>query len=942
MRKLYLAVLLLISAATYAQQSFDVTGSVVDTSGQPLSGATVKIFFGTDSTGVVTGKTGAYSFSHITNNTFTINASYSGLQPFTQTYNRTSTNLSFSIPAITLLSSSGQMEGIIIKAINPVIVKEDTLQFDARAYKVRDGAPVEDVIKKLPGVTVDKDGNIEAQGKKVARVRVNGKDFFGGDVQTATQNLPANVIENIQLIDDYGDQANISGIKSGDPEKIINITIQKNKNKGTFGNATAGIGNEGRFLGSAFINNFHDERQISVLGAVNNTNANTFNFNGGGRGGGARGANFGTDSRAGAGGSGITLSQSAGLNFRDKWGEKLSVYGSYSFASRNTDIQSSTFSQNLDPHNIRTTTRQSTSHNNSYNHRVTWNMEYAMDTSNYFKLSPYLSYSSSGNESRSMSEINRSQFYTLSHNYTLSNSTSPNGGANLLFNHKFGSRGRNFSAYASIDHSNSDQNRYTNNTYHNIDSTYNPILVKDTTQIQNTNTKSTNTRTNLHLSYIEPLGARKTTYLEFNYDWNKSATESFKDVYDLADSSGKSDRYNTSQSNHYNYTFITNRAGISLKGRKEKYNYSVGVQAQPSSLNGISVGKTNGTSYSNLNWIPSGRFVYNFARNNSLTATVDGSAREPSFQQLQPVVDSSNLTNIIIGNPKLKNEFTNTATIRYNKFDAKLGSSLFVNLSYDKTSDKIVSSRFYKTSGTSQTTTYLNTDGFYGYNGNASFTQPFKNRKYTAGLNFAASFDNNISYTNGLKNMGRNWNIRPGANFRLDLENIVDLTLRGDYTSYQTTTRYSGTDSTSSTSAQTLNLGINGKNYFGDFTIGYDFSKVINYGFNQSVAANPAILNVYTEYRFLKGKMMTARLQAFDLFNENTGITRTVVENTVTDSRSNRLARYFLLTLNIRLAKFVGSGRMQRDNGEGGDRNGGDRGGRPGGGNGGGRGRGNF
>src|SRR5205085_3632264 len=119
----------------------------------------------------------------------------------------------------------------------PVLVKEDTVQFDAKAYKVREGAPVEDVIKKLPGVTVDKDGNIETQGKKVARVRVNGKDFFGGDVQTATQNLPADVIENIQIIDDYGDQANLTGVKNGEPEKIININTQKNKNKGNFGNA---------------------------------------------------------------------------------------------------------------------------------------------------------------------------------------------------------------------------------------------------------------------------------------------------------------------------------------------------------------------------------------------------------------------------------------------------------------------------------------------------------------------------------------------------------------------------------------------------------------------------------------------------------------------------------------------------------------------------------
>ncbi|MDQ6610689.1 MAG: outer membrane beta-barrel family protein, partial [Bacteroidota bacterium] len=841
-------------------------------------------------------------------------ATYSGLQSYTQSYNRAAGNAVFQIKPIIMSPSVGQMEGIVIKSVVPVLVKEDTLQYDASAYKVRDGAPVEDVIKKLPGVTVDKDGNIEAQGKKVSRVRVNGKDFFGGDVQTATQNLPANIIDNIQVIDDYGDQANISGVKSGDPEKIININIQKNKNKGTFGNATGGIGNEGRFLASAFANNFLDERQVSFLGAVNNTNANTFNFNGGGRGGGARGANLGSEGRAGAGGAGITLSQSGGFNFRNKWGPKLSVYGSYSFSARSSDIESSTFSQDFNPLNIRVTQRESKNHNSSFNHRGTWNMEYAMDSANYFKVSPYVSYSSSDNDGRSRSEVSRTHYYTLNNNYTVTNSHSPNAGSSLLYNHKFKSRGRNLSANVSIDYSNSNQDRYTNNTYHNVDTGFATIGVKDTLQIQNSTNRNTNTRTSVHLSYIEPLNAGNTSFLEFNYDWNRSATQSIKDVFDFFDSSGKSSRYNFVQSNHYDYQFITNRAGVSLKGHKEKYNYSVGLQSQPSTLTGTSIGKGFSTSYHNINWIPSARFVYNFSKNNSLTTTVDGTAREPGFLQLQPVADSSNLNNIVVGNPNLRNEFTNNISIRYNKYNYKVGSSLFVNLSYDRTSNKIVSNRFNNITGTGRTTSYLNTDGFYGYNGNASFTQPFHNRKYTAGLSMGASFDNNISYTDGQRNMGKNWNLRPGASFRLDLEDIADVALKADYTSYQTSTHYSNNSST--TSAQTLNLGINGKNYFGDFTFGYDFSKVINYGFYQSVAANPAILNLYTEYRLMKEKMMTVKLEGFDLLNQNTGIVRTVNETTVSDSRTVRLARYFLLTVNIRLAKFAGSGRIKREDGQ--------------------------
>src|ERR1043165_9819796 len=241
MRKLWLLLTVLMTTATigFAQQTFEVKGIVIDTAGQPLQGVSVRLLYDKDSSLSITDKTGAYSFSHIYTNSFTIKYSYTGLRPLSQTYTKTNNSLVFQVQPEVMLPEPGMLDNIVITSVSPMIIKEDTIQYNVSAYKVREGAPVEDVIKKLPGVTVDKDGNIEAQGKKIARVRVNGKDFFGGDVQTATQNLPADVIDNIQIIDDYGDQANLTGIKNGDPEKIININVQRNKNRGNFGNATA-------------------------------------------------------------------------------------------------------------------------------------------------------------------------------------------------------------------------------------------------------------------------------------------------------------------------------------------------------------------------------------------------------------------------------------------------------------------------------------------------------------------------------------------------------------------------------------------------------------------------------------------------------------------------------------------------------------------------------
>jgi outer membrane receptor protein involved in Fe transport len=401
--------------------------------------------------------------------------------------------------------------------------------------------------------------------------------------------------------------------------------------------------------------------------------------------------------------------------------------------------------------------------------------------------------------------------------------------------------------------------------------------------------------------------------LEISHEWNKTFNESIKEVYDLLDSSGQTMRFNERQSDRYDHKFETNRTGLAIRGRKEKFNYSIGVQSQPLVLSGTSMSKNYSTTYRNINWIPSARFVYNFSRNNALTATIEGSAREPGFLQLQPVTDSSNLENIIIGNSDLKNEFTNRYSVRYNRSNNK-GSSLFFNLSYDKTQDKIVSSRMNNPTGTGRSTTYINTDGFYGYSGDASFTQPFSDRKYSVSVGLGANYDNNISYTDGYKNKGQNLNLRPSFNFRMDIDEVVDLTLRSSFSYYQTETRYE--THTKSNTAQTLRLGLDGKNYFDDLTIGYNFTKSINYNFSQSLKDNPLILNLYAEYRFFKKKNLNLRMQAYDLFNKYTGLTRTINGTTITDSRSSRLGRLFLLSANVRLNKYGGGKAASRRSGD--------------------------
>ncbi|HUS01465.1 MAG TPA: carboxypeptidase-like regulatory domain-containing protein, partial [Chitinophagaceae bacterium] len=576
-----------ISAVSFAQTRI-VSGRIVDSTGSPLPAVSVNLKSASENLSVKTNASGKFQFSSVTSTEFILSVTSIGYENFTQPYIVSNKQgKAFIIDPIRLNVKTNELAAVVI-TVNPITIKEDTIEYRADAYKVREGAPVEDVLKKLPGVSVDKDGVVTAQGKEVKRVRVNGKDYFGGDVVTATQNLPADIIESIQIIDDYGERANQTGIKEGEPEKILNFNVQRGKNKGSFGNGIVGAGTKDRYLARVNANNFKEDRQLSFLGSLNNTNANTFNFNGGGRGGGARGANFGSAERGGSGGDGTTFSTSLGLNYRDTWGKKITSYGSYSFSSRKNNTLSNSFQQDFNPSNINSTKRINESNTKSANHRLTWNLEYKIDSQNYMKVTPYFSYAASDNNNKGISEYSKPKYYTLNNGMSKSNSTTPAWGSELFYIHRFKKRGRNFNVSATINYSAREQDRDVQNNYFNVDSTGAVPLPSQTNQYQFIGTDNINTTTNVRLSFAEPVG--KYTALEASYTWNNSATKSIRDVSDVDAITGQKFK-NLKQSNDYDYEFVTNRYGISLHTNKKKYNYFVGMVLQPSVLTGMDKGR---------------------------------------------------------------------------------------------------------------------------------------------------------------------------------------------------------------------------------------------------------------------------------------------------------------------------------------------------------------
>ena len=395
-----------------------VKGRVQDSAtNKPLDRAVVGLIVKStpgDTSYLITNEKGEFTFETVPNSAFSILVTNVGYRPVAKYIPINQPQKTINLGNIILANTTKVLGEVVVESA-PITIKEDTIEYRADAFKVKENAVVEDLLKKLPGVTVDKDGNIMAQGKNVTKVKVNGKDFFGGDPKTATRELPANIVDKVQVIDDYGDQATVSGIKDGDPEKVINLQLKKDKNQGYFGRVTAGIGDQERYQASFNGNYFNNNQQISLFSSSNNTNQSLFNF-GGANGGMGRGMgnimkmgqgivndmggagsimnalNNGDQGflQNGSSNDGITTTHSVGINYRDQWSKKVSVYGSYSYSHRNNGGFKILSQQNLNTNLLNDQNSDFT--NLSENHRVYFNVEDNLDSFNYIKISPNLTY----------------------------------------------------------------------------------------------------------------------------------------------------------------------------------------------------------------------------------------------------------------------------------------------------------------------------------------------------------------------------------------------------------------------------------------------------------------------------------------------------------------------------------------------------------------------
>lgn len=891
-----------------------ITGTIRDSStNRPLVKAVVSyIETGkTDTLRVMTNDQGHFTIDRNPAGEFIIIISNVGYQSKGIRY---PSNMAGELGLIQLGVAIKELGEVVIQA-PPIKVMQDTVEYRANAYAVRKDAVAEDLLKKLPGVEVDASGNVTAQGQQVTKIRVNGKDFFGGDPKMATKNIPADAIDKIQVIDDASDQAKFSGFDDGDRTKIINITIRKDRNQGVFGNVTAGVGtpskdnvnNDNMYEGYLRAFRFNNNEQMAVLGNINNNNLNTFtqgaaSFQGGGGRGGGGGTAASTSpsnnlTQSNPYMTGYNEAKTAGFNYGNDFTPHLTLFGSYQYTDTKTtsitqgqtiDLGSPTpYVNNLD-----------TNITHQIKHNVLVNFGWGFSKHDSLLLKPTFTYSSNQQTSYNFSgyeDADQQPTTNINQIYQGKN-TSPAFSGTALWMHKFNKAGRTISLTVTASPSPTDE----------TDSNYSVQSVPADTIHQVSLFHSNNYTYSGRFSYTEPLSMK--SGLELSYAYSSSLNKFTKNVYSL---DPKMDEILVdSLSNNFNNTLITNKVGLTFRHKERKWNYQLGVALQPTSLNSNSIIDDTLQTWKQNTWVvvPIGSLAWQFSQTKRLRVFYTGTSVQPSANQLQPVEDYTDQKDVNLGNPNLKAEFDHHIIVNYNNFSNITGRSFFFNLNTTIVGQNV--SNNVIDSGNVRYTSPINVQGYYTGTAYANYSIPFHNRMYILTMASKLSYTNSPLMFNGVSDVAKTTIPTETVKFEWDKGDWLEVIGGGSFNlsniKYSTT---SATDNLTNSQTESWVLAQSSRvDFLKIFSFRYDLIYTISNGYAGNVGAKPiTLLNAILEARFWNQKGVLG-LVANDIFDQNTSYAQsTGTTGAITQSQTNVLRRFFMVTFTYKFAKFKGS-----------------------------------
>jgi len=934
----YFSTLIFATILFFNLSAQSVSGTIEDAStNMPVLNATVKLQVADSSQSpmlTVSDAKGYFNFGQVPGGAYNLTVTSVGYTPQSKAVTVLDQNVNLNI---NISKTEQTLSTVFINGAPPPVKQNgDTLDYSASQFKVNPDATSEDLIKKMPGVTVDKSGTVTAQGETVKKVTVDGRDFFGDDATATLRNLPAEVVDKIQVFDKLSDQAQLTGFDDGNTQKSINIVTKKDMRTGNFGRIYGGYGTDDRYSAGGNVSFFNNARRISLLGLFNNVNQQNFSSQdligatsgGGGRGGGGRrGGGGGGNFRGGASNfmvgpqSGIAKTNAFGVNYSDAWGKKIDVTGSYFFNNSNTSNNQTINQQNFITRDSSQYYDENTlSNSKNYNNRINFRLTYRIDSSNTIIATSNLNFQKNNsidfvNGANYLDELKQNVLSKTEND--VNSSTNGNSLSNMiLFRHAMSKKGRSISlGIFQSSNSRSGQNFLDAfNTY------YKPTLTQDTVK-QLSDQKSVTNQYRFNLEYTEPLAPKTQMQISYSPSFQTSRADQETSAFD--DGSSKYSILDTSLSNKFNNTYNTQNAGITIRHGDRNNMIAAGVSYQYSELKSDQVfPQTSQIDNTYSNFLANVFSRFKLSSKSNLRVIYRGSVSPPSVNQLQNVINNTNQFFYTTGNPDLQQQYTNNLITRYTYTNSVKGQSFFANIfvqsinnyvtnaTYTAAHDSVLTNSVTLYKG-SQLSKPVNMNGYINARSFFTFGTPLKFIKSNLNMNAGFSYAKQPGLLNNVENISNAYNYNIGAVLSSNISEFVDFNLSysANINTVKNTIR-----PTLNNNYFTQSNGISGnlltkKGLFFQNELSNESYRGLTDGFNQ----NYWLWNMAIGQKFLKNQDGELKLSVFDLLKQNKSITRDVTESYIQDQTNQVLQQYFMLTFTYKLKTF-GKGKRVNNN----------------------------
>lgn len=881
-------------------QNYTLSGKVISSSEQTgLPGATVRVEGASGKSsgstkGRVTDIEGNFLIRNLDSGKYVVVVQFIGLESHTRNVEISDGNLDLGI--ISLEEETTTLQEVTVIGKIPVgEQKSDTSEFNAAAFKVLPDASAQDLIEKMPGIARI-EGRIQAQGEDVQQILIDGKPFFGGDVEAALNSLPADAIANIQVFDQKSDKTILSGFDDGERTKTINIITKPNRKKGIFGKATAGYGTDERYLLGSSVNFFSDHRRITVTGLSNNVNTMSYS---------ADPNNEGQTRTQ----NGIISTHSIGTNFIDSWNDKIDFSGSYNYTHRENigeEYKIRDYVLPSDSGQIYTEKNNNLTKNGE--HRIDIRFDYKINDRNKLIIQPRVSLKDnslsslfSGNTFTNESPVNRTENASTSENldYNYHN--------RMYFSHKFAKEGRSLNLRANTSYHTDvdDAYRRANNVFFGED-----VSIEVLDQYTKLNRIGFNWEG--EISYTEPLS--KYSLIEIEYEIGNRFNDSDKRTYDYSEQSGMYSLMDTSISNTFESQYLTQEAELGYQFRKNKLNLQLEAEYQNAKLMNDQFFPADFQMDRVFHSIlPSARLDYKFSKNKNLEINYRTWTNEPSVGQLQNVIDNSNPLQLRTGNPDLDQSYNNWIRGQYRAQNPERNKTFYASLQSNFVRDYIANSTLIAEEPTfinddltletgSQLTRPVNVEGFYNLRSYFSYGQPWEVLRSNINLNSSVNYSRRPGLINDQVNFANSYNFRLGVSISSNISETLDFNIstRSSYNLVENTLRPALDNNFFN---QSTRLRLNWVVWEG-FVFRTDFNHEINAGLTGGFNPGFALWNMSIGKKVFKNQLGEISIMVYDLLEQNNNVRRNINELFIEDIQSNVLQKYFMLTFTYNIRSF--------------------------------------